>query len=57
MSTVVKTQKRDIKENAKLRNSGFIPAVVYGYQLEVSPLLLMKKILRKHFVRLVVMVL
>ena len=34
MSTVVKTQKRNSKENAKLRNSGFIPAVVYGYQVE-----------------------
>lgn len=34
MSTVVKTQKRDSKENAKLRNSGFIPAIVYGYQVE-----------------------
>lgn len=34
MSTVVKTQKRDKKENAKLRNSGFIPAIVYGYEVE-----------------------
>lgn len=34
MSTVVKTQKRDKKENAKLRNSGFIPAIVYGFELE-----------------------
>lgn len=34
MSTVVKTQKRDKKENAKLRNSGFIPAVVYGFEID-----------------------
>lgn len=34
MSTVVKTQKRNKKENAKLRNSGFIPAIVYGFELE-----------------------
>ena len=34
MSTVVKAQKRDKKENAKLRNSGFIPAVVYGFEIE-----------------------
>ena len=34
MSTVVKTQKRNKKENAKLRNSGFIPAVVYGFETE-----------------------
>ncbi|WP_277586852.1 50S ribosomal protein L25/general stress protein Ctc [Psychrobacillus antarcticus] len=43
MSTVVKTQKRDIKENAKLRNSGFIPAVVYGYQLETQSIAVNEK--------------
>lgn len=43
MSTVVKTQKRDVKENAKLRNSGFIPAVVYGYQLETQSIAINEK--------------
>lgn len=34
MSTLVKAQDREQKENAKLRKNGFIPAVVYGFQME-----------------------
>ena len=43
MSTVVKTQKRNKKENAKLRNSGFIPAVVYGFQTESQSIAINEK--------------
>lgn len=43
MSTVVKTQKRDKKENAKLRNSGFIPAIVYGYEVESQSIAVSEK--------------
>ncbi|MFJ7828461.1 50S ribosomal protein L25/general stress protein Ctc [Psychrobacillus sp. NPDC096623] len=43
MSTVVKTQKRNKKENAKLRNSGFIPAVVYGFETESQSIAINEK--------------
>ena len=43
MSTVVQTQKRDKKENAKLRNSGFIPAVVYGFETETQSIAVNEK--------------
>lgn len=43
MSTVVKTQKRDKNENAKLRNSGFIPAIVYGYEVESQSIAINEK--------------
>lgn len=38
MSTNVKAQKREHKENARLRKNGFIPAVVYGFQIESQPI-------------------
>lgn len=43
MSIVVKTQKRDKKENAKLRNSGFIPANVYGFEIESQSIAINEK--------------
>ncbi|WP_342599635.1 50S ribosomal protein L25/general stress protein Ctc [Psychrobacillus sp. FSL H8-0483] len=47
MSTLVKTQKREHKDNAKLRKSGFIPAVVYGFELETQSIALNEKDLSK----------
>lgn len=34
MATIIKAQKREHKNNTKLRNSGYIPAVVYGFKTE-----------------------
>ncbi|MEK4484039.1 50S ribosomal protein L25/general stress protein Ctc [Psychrobacillus sp. FSL H8-0484] len=47
MSTLVKTQKREHKDNAKLRKNGFIPAVVYGFELETQSIALNEKDLSK----------
>lgn len=47
MSTIVKAQARAPKENAKLRNSGHIPAVVYGFQIESQPISVDEKNLSK----------
>lgn len=47
MSTIVKAQARTPKENTKLRNSGHIPAVVYGFQMESQPISVDEKNLSK----------
>lgn len=47
MSTIVKAQDRSPKENTKLRNSGHIPAVVYGFQMESQPISVDEKNLSK----------
>lgn len=47
MSTIVKATKRENKENADLRNSGFIPAVVYGYKMESQAISVTEKDLSK----------
>lgn len=47
MSTIVKAQARTSKENTKLRNSGHIPAVVYGFQMESQPISVDEKNLSK----------
>lgn len=47
MSTIVKTQKREHKDNAHLRKSGFIPAVVYGFQMESQAIAVDEKDLAK----------
>lgn len=47
MSTIVKAQSRSPKENTKLRNSGHIPAVVYGFQMESQPISVDEKNLSK----------
>jgi large subunit ribosomal protein L25 len=47
MSTVVKAQARGPKENNKLRNNGYIPAVVYGFEVESQPIAVEEKDLTK----------
>lgn len=47
MSTTVKAQARGRKENNKLRNNGFIPAVVYGFEVESQPIAVEEKDLTK----------
>lgn len=47
MNTLVKTKKREHKENAQLRKSGFIPAVVYGFQMESQSIAVDEKDLAK----------
>lgn len=47
MSTVVKAQARKQKENARLRKSGYIPAVVYGYQMDSQAIAVEEKNLSK----------
>lgn len=47
MSTLVKAQKREQKENATLRKTGFIPAVVYGFQMESQAIAVDEKDLAK----------
>lgn len=47
MSTLVKAQKREDKGNANLRNSGFIPAVVYGFKVESQSIAVDEKDLAK----------
>ncbi|TQR04611.1 50S ribosomal protein L25/general stress protein Ctc [Psychrobacillus soli] len=47
MSTVVKARAREQKENTKLRNSGYIPAVVYGFQMESQAITVEEKNLAK----------
>ncbi|MEI4771515.1 50S ribosomal protein L25/general stress protein Ctc [Psychrobacillus sp. FJAT-51614] len=47
MSTLVKTKKREHKENAQLRKNGFIPAVVYGFQMESQSIAVDEKDLSK----------
>ncbi|TQR18198.1 50S ribosomal protein L25/general stress protein Ctc [Psychrobacillus vulpis] len=47
MSTLVKAKKRAHKENASLRKNGFIPAVVYGFEMESQPIAVDEKDLAK----------
>ncbi|MDI2585681.1 50S ribosomal protein L25/general stress protein Ctc [Psychrobacillus sp. NEAU-3TGS] len=47
MSTTVKAQARGRKENNKLRNNGYIPAVVYGFEVESQPIAVEEKDLTK----------
>lgn len=47
MATIIKAQKREHKNNTKLRNSGFIPAVVYGFETESQPIAVDEKDLVK----------
>ncbi|SES43507.1 50S ribosomal protein L25/general stress protein Ctc [Psychrobacillus sp. OK032] len=47
MSTVVKSQARGPKEKNKLRNNGYIPAVVYGFEVESQPIAVEEKDLTK----------
>ncbi|ALC87099.1 50S ribosomal protein L25 [Bacillus sp. FJAT-22090] len=47
MNTLVKTKKREHKENAQLRKNGFIPAVVYGFQMESQSIAVDEKDLAK----------
>lgn len=47
MSTTVKAQKREQKENASLRQKGFIPAVVYGYKMDTQAVAVSEKELLK----------
>ncbi|WP_391118837.1 50S ribosomal protein L25/general stress protein Ctc [Psychrobacillus sp. L3] len=47
MSTLIYAQKRKHKENASLRKSGFIPAVVYGFQEESQPIAVNERDLAK----------
>ena len=47
MSTVVKAQKREGKENTKLRNNGYIPAIVYGFKMDSQAIAVDEKDLTK----------
>ncbi len=47
MGTIIKAQSRENKENAKLRNNGFIPAVVYGFKTESQSIAIDEKDLAK----------
>ncbi|MBD7946263.1 MULTISPECIES: 50S ribosomal protein L25/general stress protein Ctc [Psychrobacillus] len=47
MATIIKAQKRSQKENSKLRNSGYIPAVVYGFKVDSQPIAVDEKDLTK----------
>ncbi|WP_225986120.1 50S ribosomal protein L25/general stress protein Ctc [Psychrobacillus glaciei] len=47
MSTLINAQKRKHKENASLRKSGFIPAIVYGFQVESQPIAVNERDLAK----------
>ncbi|WP_144513546.1 50S ribosomal protein L25/general stress protein Ctc [Bacillus sp. FJAT-22090] len=47
MSTIVKAKVREQKENAKLRKNGYIPAVVYGYQMDSQAIAVEEKNLSK----------
>lgn len=47
MGTLIKTKKREHKENATLRKTGYIPAVVYGFQMESQSIAVDEKDLSK----------
>ena len=47
MSTLIKTKKRKHNENASLRKNGYIPAVVYGFQMESQSIAVDEKDLSK----------
>lgn len=47
MSTLIKTKKRKHNENAALRKNGYIPAVVYGFQMESQSIAVDEKDLSK----------
>lgn len=47
MSTLINAQKRKHNENASLRRNGFIPAVVYGFQVESQSIAVNEKDLAK----------
>ena len=47
MGTVVKAQKREGKENTKLRNNGYIPAIVYGFKMDSQAIAVDEKDLTK----------
>jgi large subunit ribosomal protein L25 len=47
MSTLINAQKRKHNENASLRKNGFIPAVVYGFQVESQSIAVNEKDLAK----------
>lgn len=47
MATIIKAQKRSQKENSKLRNSGYIPAVVYGFKVDSQSIAVDEKDLTK----------
>ena len=47
MATIIKAQKREHKDNTKLRNTGYIPAVVYGFETQSQPIAVDEKDLAK----------